>query len=445
MGLFGKSKEEKLKDQQMLERVRSNKLDSKIFNDFIEEWQEWCETGKEPKIADNDLRYSLNLQEKRLKKHGLAKKVIIDELEDGPIEIARVAPEKAYVRGTHYIQGRLSTSYIKKDTGEVVGKRRRPAIFYETIVKAPENHEGVANIRYSCPNCGGVSKVPELLDGCPYCNTKFTMSDLYPKVHNAYTLRFFSSEKQIRSDLLKFMVSVGLLFAIFSGIMDFGKYTSGEMSLIEYLITLVFGSVIFGVIAGYILWAFYTLGTMFFEAGKSLPLLFGTLGGKKKIKDSVSSISEDLGYEYFEGKALSLLRGVVFSDNPNDFVQYSGRDLPEDYKDIVDISYRGGIGVKDTRTISVDNKEKVQLTLRVYVENARFDGNSIRMTNDTAYMTMVHDKRSRVNRKFSITAVTCPNCGGSFNATKERNCTFCNSPFNAEVEDWVVTGLEIRA
>ena len=81
--------------------------------------------------------------------------------------------------------------------------------------------------------------------------------------------------------------------------------------------------------------------------------------------------------------------------------------------------------------------------LPITLKNARFDGSKVRLSEDVANMTMVHDRHTGVNTDFTISAVTCLSCGGSFNASKERNCSFCNTPFNAETEDWVVTELEI--
>jgi len=441
MGFLDERRKKKEAEQKKQDALRSNPPESKLFLDYLKDWQEWGETGKEPKAADNDLRYALSLQEKRLKKHGLTKKVSID-VEEGPFDLAKMNSE-LIINNNHIIWGKASTSYIKKDTSEVVGKNKQYITFYESIIKAPQDHDVIAKRNYSCPNCGGVSKIAELIDGCPYCNTKFTMSELYPKVHNSYILKGLPQGKSVNKEMLKTMIPVGVIFAIILAVKGIKDLAAGEMGLIEYLISIIISGVIGGAVMGYFLFAFRMLGTLFYEAAKSIPLLFGVTGGKRKVNKMGLDYFPNLNYEYFEGKALSLLRCVLFSDNAEDFVQYSGGPLPEEYKNIVDVSYRGGMGVESVKEIVEDGKEKIQISLRIFLENAKIDGGKLRLSRDVANMTMVHDRHTRVNRDFTIAAVTCRNCGGSFNASRERNCSFCNTPFNAEIEDWVVTELNV--
>ncbi|MBQ1412556.1 MAG: hypothetical protein IIY93_05120 [Clostridia bacterium] len=37
---------------------------------------------------------------------------------------------------------------------------------------------------------------------------------------------------------------------------------------------------------------------------------------------------------------------------------------------------------------------------------------------------------------------SCPNCGGSFDATKEKHCPFCSTEYSIKDYDWVVLHLE---
>ena len=148
----------------------------------------------------------------------------------------------------------------------------------------------------------------------------------------------------------------------------------------------------------------------------------------------------DLNYEYFEGKAISLLKCIIFSKDAPDFVQYKGNSLRKGYKDIVDISYLGGMGVDEVNEID----ENIEIKLRIYLENTKYDGNKIFFTKDIAYMTMVHNRNNEIKKEFTISAVKCPSCDGSFNALREKNCIYCNTPYDAEIDDWVVTNLELK-
>lgn len=49
-----------------------------------------------------------------------------------------------------------------------------------------------SEVACSCPNCGAVSNVRELLNGCKNCKTRFIMDDLFPKVTNFYFVKTYS-------------------------------------------------------------------------------------------------------------------------------------------------------------------------------------------------------------------------------------------------------------
>lgn len=39
------------------------------------------------------------------------------------------------------------------------------------------------------------------------------------------------------------------------------------------------------------------------------------------------------------------------------------------------------------------------------------------------------------------TVYVCPNCGGSFDARKEKCCPYCDQPYDAGIHDWIVTEI----
>ena len=424
--------------QNELTHYNSNEEDSKLFLDYLNE----LENGKEPSSADNDLRYSLNLQEKRLDENNIIKKVEIT-IEDGPIDLSKVE-SFIKVNDLHMISGKSKESYLNRVNSKVIGKKKEYINFYETILQAPKGQEAIADMDYSCLSCGSVSKISELIEGCPYCSTKFIMDELYPKVHNAYTIKDVPHGKNLTNEILKTMIPTGIFFAILTGIKNYPELVNNEISLIGYIILIIFSGALLGVIIGYLLFAMRMFLTVFYNAAKSIPLLFGIRGGKKKINNMCKKYFPDLNYQYFEGKAISLLKCILFSKNATDFVQYKNDSLPDGYENIVDVKYLGGIGVDSVNEIEENGIEKIEVNLRVFLENARYDGNKIYFTKDIAYMTMVHNRNNEIKKEFTISAVKCKSCGGSFNALREKNCIYCNTPYDAEIDDWVVTNLELK-
>ena len=424
--------------QNELDRYNSNEQDRKLFLDYLNEW----ENGKEPTSADNDLRYSLNLQAKRLEENDLIKKVDIS-IEDGPIDLSKVE-SFIKVNDLHMISGKSKESYLNKVNSKVIGKKKEYINFYETILQAPKGQEAIADMDYSCLSCGSVSKVSELIKGCPYCSTKFIMDELYPKVHNAYTIKDMPHGDNLKKEILITMIPTGIVFAILTAIKRYPELVNNEISLIGYIFGIIFGGVLLGVILGYFLFAIRMLLSLFYNAAKSMPLLFGIRGWKKKINNMYKKYFPDLNYQYFEGKAISLLKCILFSKNATDFVQYKNDSLPYGYENIIDIKYLGGIGVDSVNEIEENGIEKIEINLRVFLENARYDGSKVFFTKDVANMTMIHNKNNDINKEFTISAVKCKSCGGSFNALREKNCSYCNTPYDAEIDDWAVTKIEFQ-
>ena len=61
------------------------------------------------------------------------------------------------------------------------------AIVTDTTVET----SAVESDYYCCPFCGAISQIRELMTGCPYCQTKFQISDLFPKVTTGIIICFF--------------------------------------------------------------------------------------------------------------------------------------------------------------------------------------------------------------------------------------------------------------
>ena len=51
--------------------VYSSDSDNKIMNSFVDEYEVWCNEGKNPDIASIDLDFALDLQKKRLDEKGV--------------------------------------------------------------------------------------------------------------------------------------------------------------------------------------------------------------------------------------------------------------------------------------------------------------------------------------------------------------------------------------
>jgi len=171
--------------------------------------------------------------------------------------------------------------------------------------------------------------------------------------------------------------------------------------------------------------AYFLAGIWFspviFTIAEGMPVTFGTIGAKARITSRLRKYDEAFSYDYFEGRALSLLRMIIFAKDATKSAQYRGGALAESYADIVDMDYRGGLNVE-----KIEQKgEHIEVTLKVYMKNTYFVKGKCRKKNDTMYVHMRHNVTWKVQPDFSIVKVACHGCGGSFDATKYRHCPYC--------------------
>lgn len=171
--------------------VYGSDSDNKIMNRFVDEYELWCNEGKNPDIASIDLDFALDLQKKRLDEKGVKIQTAFTDKETVKNEV----PINAC---TAYDMGECKSNIASK-TYEVTekyfkdGKKKKKIkdrFFFYTMITRLENRN--SEVACSCPNCGAVSSVRELLNGCKNCKTRFIMDDLFPKVTNFYFVKTYS-------------------------------------------------------------------------------------------------------------------------------------------------------------------------------------------------------------------------------------------------------------
>lgn len=166
------------------EEIRQGRRTS-VASSFRGEIGHAFEPGAKVMSADRELRYSLELQRDRIARRTLQYK---DEMDPGKKPTNDFHNVRSW-RDGHY-ETSWSVGYIKhKKTAERNGlkkfKKTEPQMIYETVVDVCDG-EDVSEDTYCCPNCGAVSTIRELQEGCSHCGTSFQMTELYPKVSNYF-------------------------------------------------------------------------------------------------------------------------------------------------------------------------------------------------------------------------------------------------------------------
>lgn len=421
---------------------------SELFQNFLKELSQWPDTGTEPRSGNQDIRYYLDLEEHRLKERGLSTKLAFkayDQVSQGSkvlksVPILNAFESVRYNQSMSYQTVERKVEYFRN--GKSVYQNKKDLTAYLTIIEPKEGNENIGEETYSCPNCGAISKIHVLKEeGCPYCRTKYLITDLFPKVTNFYFLENATVSKKAEKGMRLFILAgiavtylIGGMFLLVSlGSPDF------EETLAEVLIgTLTFGT-LFGAIGGYMLYSVLMLIRFFHQAGKAMPAGIGSVGSRSSITRQAAKFDPAFSYEYFEGKALALARIIMFSSDLTNCVQYSGSGLNEAFREIIHINYRGGM-----KFCSIERKGDVlEVNLQLYLTNTYDNGKKIREKDEVIHIILQHNAEFKVVPDFSIKKVECPDCGGSFDATRYQKCPYCNSRYDVSRDDWTVKRIWI--
>lgn len=414
-----------------------------LFGKFLSELVTWSNTGKEPELGDQNIKYSLDLEEARLKKYNLEMKLDIDNKNEMVIQANKIAylrileplANAKFKQSLHFQPIHQQVEYVKNN--HRLSSRKQYVMAYQTIIEADDDDDKIAETAYNCPNCGAIAKVKELQQGCTYCHTRFIMSELYPKVTNYYTLDNTTPPSRTIEGNAKISLLLGgfALFAInlYNNIQDISKGKLGIFLAVLYAVLSFFT----GALLGYMAYSLSLLAGLLRKAFKSLPLAKVALKSPKKMTEEISKYDPSFSYEYFEGRALSIAKIILFHDQLGNCVQYAGKPVDGSFSKILHVEYRGGIGFHSIKRV----EDKLIVIIDLYLTNTYNDGRNIKYKDETMRLTMYHNTKFEVDPVFSIQKVQCFECGASFDATKNNRCPFCGADYSAEYKDWVATNL----
>ncbi|MBQ1601775.1 MAG: hypothetical protein II083_06135, partial [Ruminococcus sp.] len=154
-----------------------------LLRQFIKQLNEGG-MDKDPAIASQDLKYIRGLQRARLVRHGVKlQKTYGQAKKDIEGNAWKLDTDTGYVTRIPFKRLQATTEYISDRAKKIVNKTKT-MYGYAVWLKGQKNPQKA----YTCPNCGAVSTIHQLTEGCPYCGTRFLMRDLYPKITGYYTL-----------------------------------------------------------------------------------------------------------------------------------------------------------------------------------------------------------------------------------------------------------------
>lgn len=406
------------------------KSDQQIYQEFISQLCEWGEDGTTPESGNQDIRYGLALQRKRLEKHHVKIEYRLKQRkkERNPIATA-VFSDTRYSNSLIWKAHQKEVNYYREGRKCLSSKER--ALLYTIVTRL--NHPDIP-VSYCCPNCGAISNVSALLEGCPYCNTRFIMSDLFPKVTNFYFIRDYNlGEKEADNKIAVWMISggiIGFLIRLPGVVTNISQGGSLFFTLLSALMTAGVAAVF-----GYFALSISLFAGLLKDFFKQVPRLPGQLRARKQVTDLLKQFDPGFTYGYFFGRVQAFLKILIFTDDWNGLALYEGPAKEYDFGDIIDVQFEGAIGLNGHRV----EGNYCHLDLNVYMTDVYCREGRMQQKTDRFRIGLCRNISRPADYGFSIKQVCCKSCGASFDATRERFCPYCKNRYDLKEDDWVIT------
>lgn len=408
-----------------------DKMAKNLQKQFIQEMNQMADQpGNLPKLASMDMKYNYFMQKRRAERHGITLR-------------HRYHLEEEYAQGVSALMGkdqryitRIPVLVCKSERAYFMGQKKlREIRSQETICSYTvfTEHQDI-NASYCCPNCGDVNSVRQLLEqGCRSCQTRFVMSDLYPRITNSYTMKekSYSRTRPLPFLLIGILTGLILFFTVTSHLLE-----KDQNDWVNYFVG-ISGTAFGGLVMGLLIYAVTMIVLLIVDAARSGSRVSAFNQTRNKLPPLMQRYDPYFSVDFFAGKVNQLLKTLVYTDDYDNCSVYEkgGSNI---CPDIVDLDYQGVMGLND---FSSDGRY-VFVDVDVYARSACVTNQKFRMKDEIFRMKLCRSVMVYDDCNASVHHIVCASCGASFDAVRQKKCPYCHSPYALRNYDWVVTEFE---
>ena len=401
------------------------------------------------------LWHCIYLQKKRMEKLGI----------QIGLESSRLSYSKKSdpVRSTLYFDGRYNVNDVYEEIYSIktfrhenrnIKKVYNKEVAHYTFLSA----KNVGKDEVVCPNCGSLSSRSNLIDGCDFCGTKFTIEDLDNRVASFGFRRDFEVMEGKREAIKKvifpwFFFAGGMPFAYIGFLIPFISVKNMEISL-PFAIIFFYLQVIMGLLAAVVfsvlgfvfvaisMWFIVPVVMLFNQFFKFLnsKLVYrskGKLYSENRMAQKVRKKDPLFSIQSFFGGVQNKLYAIHFADKRNQVNAFSDLDLSEylkKYEKVVDI---------ETLSLSMDLyrvKKGIQIaTVRAELLLREFKDNKIKNRKEFLKLQLEKSEHCKTQAVCALSILKCTKCGGNLSLLEGKICKFCGNELDMKEHDWVIT------
>ncbi|WP_349688107.1 zinc ribbon domain-containing protein [Acidaminococcus sp. DS4831] len=411
----------------------------------------WAEQNSDlQSYASQMMWHSVALQKKRLLKNKMT-------LEMDSVRRA-YSGRRTCVRENTYFDGKYQVKDIYEEIaavrtfkqGDRIIKRIKDSeVAHFTMLSANQ----VGGNMVTCPSCGNTTTRENLLDGCDYCGTKFTVEDMENRV-DSFGLRRDFRTNQSKKNAVKELIYPWTTLIMMTPLIYFGLLgTFVYLSEPNIFLKLVVGIFIAGLL-GLLGWCFRS---MFLLLMLPIGIMISTSSGamkrkmiysrkeeeeqEKRMADQVRKTDPLFSLQSFFGGIQNKLSAIHYAEFPKEINAFSEKDLSsliEKYKNVVDVdiqkitmeSYR-----QDEKLQSADVSAKLRLL--------ELQGNRIKERSEKLKIRMIKDASCKTQAVCGVSVMRCQGCGASLSLMEGKTCSYCGRNLDLKSYDWVIDKYDI--
>lgn len=305
-----------------------------------------------------------------------------------------------------------------------------------------------------CPSCGNNTTRENLLDGCDFCGTKFTVEDLGTRV-SSFALRHdyqiaYDKYRDARSRYSRRAFLAGAVIAAVISLFGFLISSADiETGIIMKFVVIMLGTGVLSVMAGYMaMWTFmfaiFPMVQIFHSA------LYYTEASRESRKKRESK-SEELVREIrrhdplfsiqgFFGNIQNKLAAICYAghiDEVHAFAPAVTEEMLRPCSNIVDMEILE-IQLKDYKA----EKSVQKITAEAIVQLISAENSKISRRRDAVTISLEKNADCKTEAVCAPSVLKCRKCGAGLSLLNGGKCEYCGNELNLKEFDWVITDFQ---
>ena len=402
-------------------------------------------------------RQILSLQKSRLDRKQLRLVMESERMRYGSLAPVRSKP---FFDGKYRVIDVTETIQAKRTFFRPDGKKLKTLVDLQTafyrLLHAEKRDAG----HLICPNCGGLTTRENLLDGCDYCGTKFTVEDLGTRVASFAFRPDYEVEYAKHQDIRDtYTTRVGLIVGIpvflLSAVGMFTATSSLDTGYVMKFTAAILGvslltasAVFFGLLA------FYFLIFPFLQARASL-----TYYSKRRLERMKASQQQDNeaqrelrmydGLFSLSGFYLGVqnrLATIHFADTQRAACAFCEGISAEtqvssclpNYRDVIDMDV-SRLELENYQCQGPVQQAVVSADLALLEER----GGRVRRRRESVTMLLIKDAACKTQSVCAPSFLRCPGCGASISLLEGCVCAYCGTRRRLSQLDWAIADYTV--